>query len=249
VIPWVVEGPDDGPAIIFVHGAIVSRDLWRPQVARLRERYRCVTVDLPGHGVLAGRTFTLDGAVGVLHDAIDALDATGDGRVVVVGLSLGGYAAMALAAAHPERVRGLVIAGASAEPLGIWAPAFMAYGWFLTLLPERLGRWAFARLLRRVHGSRVAAEIVAGYQLRAGGRAVRSIRGTSFRDRLLAYGGPVLVINGTLDVVFRLAERRFVRDIPRVSVRRLVGANHVSNVERPDEFSAAIEAFERSLDG
>jgi pimeloyl-ACP methyl ester carboxylesterase len=244
VKPWAVEGPEDGPAILFVHGAIVSRGLWVDQVARLRDRYRCITVDLPGHGVLAGEAYSVTRAVEVLRDAID--EAAG-GRAVVVGLSLGGYSSMALAGRHPERVRGLVIAGSSFEPAGLARVAFMAYGWFLTLVPERLMRRLLARVFLRAYGPAVAAEMVAGYQLRGGGRAVRTLPRESFRSLLLAYGGPILVINGDLDVVFRFGEAAFVRGIPGLTVKRLRRASHVSNLDQPEAFATAVATFVAGL--
>ena len=229
---------------MFVHGAVVSRALWAPQLSRLRDRYRCITVDLPGHGVLTDRRFSIEAASEVVHQSIRE---AADGRAVVVGLSLGGYTAMALAARHPSEVRGLVLAGASLDPTGLARPAFALYGWLLGILPERLARRFVARVLLRRHDHETAARIAEGFQLRRGGAAVRSLGGTSFRGLLRRYGGPVLVINGDLDLAMRLGERRFVRGIPGLTVRRLRGATHVSNVARPDEFSEAVATFERGL--
>ncbi|HEX5450854.1 MAG TPA: alpha/beta fold hydrolase [Candidatus Limnocylindrales bacterium] len=230
--------------MVFVHGAILSRAMWRPQVERLRDRYRCISVDLPGHGALAGQPFRLDAAVAAVASAID-LDA--DGHALVVGLSLGGYTAIALAARHPERVRGVVVAGASLEPTGIARLGFAAYGWLLTLAPERLGRWIVARVLLRKSDRADAARIAAGLEIRRGGVAVRSLGGTSFRTLLRRYVGPVLFINGERDVVMRSGERGFVRGVSGVRRLRLRRAGHISNLDRPDDFADAVAAFEATL--
>ncbi|HEX5241291.1 MAG TPA: alpha/beta fold hydrolase [Candidatus Limnocylindrales bacterium] len=241
-MPWVAEGLLGAPPIVFVHGAVSSRALWLPQVSRLRDRFRCVLVDLPGHGSLADLPFELDAAVEVVRAAIDAAG----GRALVVGLSLGGYVSMAVAARHPERVRGLAIAGASLDATGPARLGFALYGGLLALLPERLTRRIVARLLLRRRPPEEAARIVAGLEFRHGGAAVRSLGGTSFRRLLLAYGGPILVINGDLDVAMVIGERRFVRGIEGLTRARLRAA-HMSNLARPDEFSAAIAAFEATL--
>lgn len=241
---WDVTGPPAAPAIVFLHGAILSRSMWGPQVERLRDRYRCITLDLPGHGALAGRPFDLAAAVEVVVRAID--EAAG-GRAVVVGLSLGGYTGMAAAAAHPGRVRGLVIAGASFEPLGIGRLGYLWYGWALRLLPASLVRQVGVALFRRAYGAAVGEAIARGYDSRAGGVAVTRLAGERFRDRLLRYGGPVLVINGDLDPWFRLGERRLLAGVPNVTRLRLARASHVSNLDRPDDFAAAIADFEASL--
>src|SRR2546423_7702887 len=146
--PWTVEGPPDSPAIVFLHGAIVG-GIWGPQIERLRDRYRCIAVDLPGHGRLASEHFSFDLAVDTTREAID--EAAG-GRAVVVGLSLGGYVGMTFAARYPDRVRGLVVADASLEPLGVAALGVLAYGWSLRWLPRSLVREVNVGLFRRAYG-------------------------------------------------------------------------------------------------
>ena len=65
---------------------------------------------------------------------------------------------------------------------------------------------------------------------------------------MIAYGGPVLVINGRLDLVMRLGERRFIEGLPGVTTKVLRRAAHLSNVDRPGEFSAAVRAFVEGLE-
>jgi pimeloyl-ACP methyl ester carboxylesterase len=241
--PWTASGPEDGPPIVFVHGAIVGA-IWGPQVERLRDRYRCIIVDLPGHGRLAAERFTIPRAVEVITAAIDA---AAGGRALVVGLSLGGYSAMALAGAHPDRVRGLVVADASREPVGLATVAMLAYGWTLRWLPRRLVRAVGVGLFRRSYGRALSAELASDYGSRAGGIGVIALAGQQFRDRLRAYGGPVLILNGALDWFFISGEAAFVDGLDNVTVRRIPGASHLSNLDRPDEFTAEIVAFEASI--
>ena len=242
--PWRIEGPADGPPIVFVHGALMSHSVWRPQLDALSDRYRCLTVDLPGHGVLVDERFTLEGGVAVVSAAIGALG----GRAVVVGLSLGGYVAMAVAGAHPELVRGLVIAGCTREPERLSRAAFLLYGLSLRVVPQRALRAVVDRLFRLRYGTKVAADItVGGYHPRGGGVGVRAVIRGRFRERLLRYGGPILAINGTRDIVFHLGSRQFLAGVPNVTWVALRGASHLSNVDRPAEFTTAIEQFAGGL--
>jgi pimeloyl-ACP methyl ester carboxylesterase len=243
--PWRSSGPTDAPPIVFVHGALMSWSMWHPQVEALSARYRCITVDLPGHGVLEADAFEMDAAV---QSVVRAIDEAAGGRAVLVGLSLGGYVAMLVAGRHPEKVRGLVIAGSTAEPAGVTRLAFLLYGWALRLSPPGIVRLVAFRLFRRRYGIPLAAAITAGgYFLRSGSAAVRALAGTRFRDRLLAYGGPILVINGRLDLVFRIGAARFLAGVPQVRAHVLKGASHLSNVDRPDVFTRLVERFIEGL--
>jgi pimeloyl-ACP methyl ester carboxylesterase len=242
-----LAGPPGGPPILFLHGAVMSRAQWRPQLVALAAAgYRCIAIDLPGHGEMADRAFRLEEAADVVVEAIDGF---GGGRAILVGLSLGGYVAMTVAARSPERVRGLVLAGATREPVGAIRAGFAAVAWTLRLAPETVLRSAMTALYRRRYGREVAADILAnGYFARGGSLAIRELGGGGFRDRLRSYGGPILVINGDLDLVFRLGERGFIAGLPQVSTERLRRAAHLSNVDRPEAFSAAVRAFAERLE-
>jgi NADH-quinone oxidoreductase subunit B len=101
----IVAGPPDAPPIVFIHGIRLTGAMWTAQQAALADAFRTIAVDLPAHGVGASETFTLEGAV----DSVAAtIRKEGGGRAVVVGLSLGGYVAMTLAAREPGLVRGLM---------------------------------------------------------------------------------------------------------------------------------------------
>lgn len=242
---WDTVGPASAPPIVFVHGALMGRAVWRPQIDALADRYRCISVDLPGHGTQRDVAFELDDAAAGVIRAID--EATG-GRAVLVGLSLGGYVAMTVAARHPERVRGLVIAGSTREPTGLSRYAFLAYATALRLAPENVVRAIAFMYFRRRYGGVLAAAITAGGHFAKGGAsAVRRLAGTRFRDRLVAYGGPVLVINGTLDLVFRVGAGRFIAGVPGVTNRVIPRAGHLSNVDAPEVFTSLLEEFIESL--
>jgi len=243
---WAVEGPPGAPPIVFVHGAMMARSVWRPQIDALSEHYRCISVDLPGHGTQRGRRFTLDDAVDVV---VRAIDAEAGGRAVVVGLSLGGYTSVLAAGRHPERVRGLVIAGSTREPDGVSRLAFQLYGWFLRLTPERaVSRVAQAWFRQRYGREKGIAITAGGHFARGGGNAVLGLARGAYREPLKAYGGPILVINGELDLVFRIGQDQFLKGVPKVTRRMIRRAGHLSNVDQPEAFTALVEDFIGTLE-
>ena len=106
-----------------MHGSRLSSAQWSPQLPLLRPEVAVSLVDLPGHGTRVDEVFTLDRCVEVVDEAVRAAP-TGD-RVILVGHSLGGYAAMTYAAAQRPRrpqVRGRPsTVGSPGSPTG-WDP-------------------------------------------------------------------------------------------------------------------------------
>ena len=239
-------GEVGAPAIVFLHGTRLSRAVWNPQLAALSDEFLTIAVDLPGHGDRAAERFTLDGAA---RDIAGRIHAEAGGSAVIVGLSLGGYVGITVAASQPTLVKGLVIAGASAEPVGLRSVPYRALAVTLTRLmssrPERLN----ASFFRTRYPAAIAEPIIAGGFWPVGGaEALRSLVGHRFAPRLAAYPGPTLILNGELDLPFRLSAGQFAaaaRDARRV---RLAGAMHLSNLDRPAAFSRAVREFARSLE-
>ena len=240
-----IDGPPDGPPIVFVHGTRLSRTMWRAQMDDLRDTYRVVALDLPGHGHLADRPFTLTAASDEVASAIE--EAAG-GHAVVVGLSLGAYVAMDLAARRPELVRGLVLSGATTEPVGLLAAPYLALAWVMDRFDgpglDALNAWFF----RTRFPAAIADPIVAGGFWSAGGaQALRAIVGERFAPRLAAYPGPALIVNGEWDLLFRLAAGTFARSARDARRVRLRGATHLANMDRPAAFSFAVRRFVEGL--
>jgi len=236
---------DPRPTIVFLHATRLTGAQWRAQADALDAEFRCVLVDLPGHGAAADRPFTLAGAASDVATTIAALP---DGRAVLVGLSLGGYVAMEVAARWPERVAGLVVAGATVNPVGLAGIPFRVLAVAYRFLPgtwlARSQTWSFRR---RYRAELVDPILEGGWWFRGGSVAVSTLIGHRFRPSLTRYGGPVLLVNGERDLLFRVGERRFAAaggDVRRVLIRR---AGHRSNLDQPEAFTAVVRRFARSL--
>ncbi len=138
-------GPELLP-VVFVHSAGGSTGHWRAQLAHLRgEGRRAVALDLRGHGdseAKASRDTPVDRFADDLGTVADGL---GLGRFVLAGHSFGGAVALAYAAAHPQRVAGLLLVDPASD--GRQVPPEAAQGLLQALandetyLPTMDGYW------------------------------------------------------------------------------------------------------------
>jgi pimeloyl-ACP methyl ester carboxylesterase len=235
----------DGTPIVFVHGTRFSAGQWSPQLAALRDEFPVAAVDLPGHGSRSAEAWSLKAAVEVISDAVESL---GGGPALVVGHSLGGYASLEFARVRPERLRGLVLAGASASTRGAWAAP---YRWVAGLVPrlpaDRLAGWN-DWLLRRMYPAEVVeATIRAGYAFHTLSAAWGEVLGRFDAGAMRHVAAPVLILNGEKDSVFRSGEAEFARAHPRARVELIPRARHLANFDAPDAFSDAVRRFARQL--
>lgn len=108
-------GLPEASTIMFGHGLLFSGWVFHPQIAALRERYRCVTIDWRGQGDTPATPggYDMDTLAGDAVALIRELDAA---PVHWVGLSMGGFIGQRIAARHGELLRSLTLLDTSADP-------------------------------------------------------------------------------------------------------------------------------------
>lgn len=240
--PWTAIGPRDAPGLVFLHGTRLSRAQWWPQLRRLSASFRCVALDLPGHGALAAEPFTIDAAVTTVCEAIEA--EIPSGRAILVGMSMGGYVAIDTAEAHPERAAGLVLAGCSAEALGPMAWPFRLFRWLLRRMPpaaQGIVNRAFFRA--RYRGAIAEPIIEGGFWPDGGAAALDRLLGRPYLERLGRLWTPVLVVNGALDPVFGPQGEYWAASCRHGRHAVVPLAMHLSNLDRPTTFSRLVAVF------
>ncbi|HZS87896.1 MAG TPA: acetoin dehydrogenase dihydrolipoyllysine-residue acetyltransferase subunit [Chloroflexota bacterium] len=108
---YVLAGPATAPPLVFIHGLGGSQLTWQNILGDLATEYRLCALDLPGHGQSDksppdGTRYTLADMAGAVAEVMDAL---GIAPATLVGHSLGGAVAMAVALEHPGRAARLVL--------------------------------------------------------------------------------------------------------------------------------------------
>lgn len=197
-----------------------------------------VAFDLPGFGASPAPDAPV-GARGYAELVAPALAEVADEPVVIVGHSFGGCVGLALAARHPERVRGLVI---TASPL--------------LRGPGRRPAWRFraVRALAR-HGLVSEARLEAARD-RHGSPDYRAAHGVmrqvfvasvqeSFEDELATWRGPTALVWGDRDteVPMAVADRAAAQLSEPPRIHRLAGVGHQTPTAAPDELAAVAAAM------
>ena len=157
-----------GPPVVLLHGLGLARAVFDPLLPALAARFRVIRLDLAGHGASPAPA----GPHAHHEDVRATLDALGLDRVDVVGLSLGGAAAVDLALAHPGRVR----------RLALLAPALTGWAWS----DVWVAAFRTVRAVGRLDGARAALEAWHAHPLFATARAhpaaARALEAMVFAD-------------------------------------------------------------------
>ena len=259
ITPNWIENGEGARGLVFLHGVSGGAAGALELLPRLAAPgWRTLAWDMPGYG--ASEAFEADTpeGMGAYADALaELLDAAGLERAVLVGHSMGGMVALQTAAAHPERVAGLVLAcctpafGASAgamqqafldKRLGPLDEGASMRELAIDLIPGMVGPGGEAEL---VHDAVNLMEQIPPDSYR---RALRAVVGFDQRSALARIAVPALVIAGTHDKVSTpLVVRRMAERLP-AGVYREIDAGHLAPFEEPAIFTALVREFLDGLD-
>lgn len=237
-----------GPVALLIHGYPLDHRMWLDTLhGPLAEQHTLVAVDLRGHG----RSAWCGDAVHSMERFADDLGALirvlSDDPVDVVGLSMGGYVALALWAEHEPLVRSLVLCNTKASADTDAARAGRAAA-IATVLEQ--GRAAIAagmlpKLLAPSADDLLRARVLTMIEDTPVETIVADLRGLAARpDRvamLPTISVPTLVVVGEHDTITPLADAEVMANgIPDSRLLVAAGAGHLSPMEAPDEFARAV---------
>lgn len=253
-----------GHPLVLLHAFPVDSRMWNGARARLEQHARVITPDQRGMGksplVDAGtpETSADPGMETVAADVLALLDDLGLDRVVLGGCSMGGYAAMAVLRAAPERVDGLLLvdtkAAADAEQaranrlsVAERAESGGVGGWLSgDMLPNLLGTTTRETRSAVVERARAIIDSQSGA---GAGWAQRAMAARPDNTELLrSYTGPVLVVSGTEDAITPPDEAAALAEqLPEGEFHSVPGAGHLSPLEDPDGFADVIIPWLRRI--
>ncbi len=254
------EEAGEGATLVFVHEFAGDHRSWEPQVRYFSRRYRCVAFnargyppsDVPGQAGSYSQSRARD-------DIRAILDHLGVDRAHVVGLSMGGFAALHFGLAYPERALSLVVAGCG-------------YG----AEPERREQFreeteATARLIETTSGEAFAARYgegptrvqfenkdprgwrefrdqLAEHSLVGAALTMRGVQKErpslfDLEDRMRALTVPTLIMTGDEDEPCLAPNVFMKRTISSAALVVLPNSGHTINLEEPERFNAAVADF------
>lgn len=251
---YVEDTGGAGPPVLFAHGVLYSCRMWDAQVPVLQRRFRCIRYDHRGQGqsAVAKSGYDMDN---VAEDAGALIRALGVQPVHFVGLSMGGFVGMRLAARHPELIRSLVLLDTSADP----EPAeHLPRYRMLTFLERWVGpRLVAGAVMKIMHGASARADPTRAAELEAVKArfiatnrvgAVRAVNGVLGRQGVKGELGniqvPTLVMVGEEDTATVPAKAEAIaQGIRGAKFLRIPKAGHLSPIDNPGFVTEQLSSF------
>lgn len=244
------NGPE---TLFFVHGLAFDGRMFDAQIEHFKSRYRCVAMDLRGHGQ---SELTEDGydMENMADDAVALIRHLDLGRCHFVGWSIGGFMGMRIAIRHPDLLKSLTLIGTAAidgseTDFGFKAVPVLTRLFGMGAVTGSLMSAMFAKPflrdperseLRDTWRGRFRADRPLGVA-----RAARGvIRQASVESELGSITTPTVMLRGEFDAVVRLEPTQ--RTVDRIRGATLVSierAGHGCTIEEPDQVERAIESF------
>jgi 3-oxoadipate enol-lactonase len=245
-------GPVFAPAIIFIHGFPFDKSIWNLQLELLKSNYRVIAYDIRGHGGSAqgDSSLSLDLFVEDLMSFMDSLQLH---KVIVCGLSLGGYIALHAIKKYPERFNGAVLCSTQ-------CPADSE--------KTRQGRMKKAELVKakgiEAYTDESIKSLFAATSFTARKEEVRAVRRIILQNSpdficdglaalaerketcssLASINIPVLILVGKEDTITPPSEAEYLHYNIRGSEMKVIPyAGHLANLENTHEFNDYLKKF------
>jgi 3-oxoadipate enol-lactonase len=247
-INYQIDGPEGAPWLVFSNSLATTTAMWDDQAAALKDSFRVLRYDQRGHGgtdAPAGR-YPFDT---LLDDALGLLDALAIRKTHFAGLSMGGATALGLAERHPDRFGRIIVCDSPCQST-----------------PQTSQQWEERIVVAREKGMEALVEVTVGRwfppetvaknpphldKVRAMIRTTpvngfigcaAALADHDYATAVATVKSPVLFLVGEKDAPAP-AMRKLSEKLPGSRYVELPGAGHISNMDRPAEFTEAIRDF------
>ena len=244
--------------IVFVHGLLWSGRMFDDQVQALKDRYRCITIDLRGQGQseVTQTGYDIDTLSEDVAAIIEALELN---PCHFLGLSMGGFIGLRLAIRRPNLLKSLMLLETSADPepkenIGQYRLLNLVARWFglgivaTRVMPIMFGEKFLNDPLRKNQKGKWQERMIANHRI----GITRAVKGVITRsgvyDQIDKISVPTLIIVGDQDTATPLEKsKRMYARIQGAELVVIPGAGHTSTVEEPEAVNQAIDGFLSNL--
>ena len=252
------EGNPDGPVLVMVHGYSASLADWEPWVKLLGDRYRIVSLDLPGQGLTRSPAdySAWQGANGYVQVVDGVTNQLGLKRFVLIGNSMGGMVSWTYALAHPEKLDGLVLvdaAGWGEKPKGALIFKLLMNPTTAALIKNLDNRAMVKQGLQAAFEDPklVDDKLVDRYAEMSRAPGHRDIlihlqqgRVEATKDKLATIAIPTLVMHGKQDQLISVKDgERFAQAIPNATLIEYDNVGHVPMEQIPEKSAADLSQW------
>ncbi|TME99965.1 MAG: alpha/beta hydrolase [Chloroflexi bacterium] len=255
---WEESG--SGTPILFVHEFAGDHRSWAPQVRHFAKSHRCITYAARGYPPSdVPRDVSSYAQARAVEDADSVLDAARAGKAHVVGLSMGGFAALHLVLTHPDRVLSAVVGGVGygAQPekqdqfrkeSNAIADAFQSQGSAVVAESYAVGPARVQLQNKNPEAWREFKDALAQHDATGAANTMLGVQATrpslyAMQEQLRVVRTPVLILAGDEDEGSLEASLMLKRAIPTSALLILPRTGHTLNLEEPELFNATVERF------
>jgi pimeloyl-ACP methyl ester carboxylesterase len=236
----------EGPAVLLIAGQGMTVDGWWATIPVLARSFRVIAFDNRDTG-RSSRVPWPYSVAQMADDAVAVLDAAGEQRAHVYGISLGSLVAQEVALRHPDRVQSLVLGASSAGGFAAYKPSSSSFAQTFLVRAGAMGpeeaAWAavpytYAEKTRRLHPERIGTDIAhrvkapaepLGYLHQAAAVAAHDTYA-----RLNRMSAPTLVVHGEQDVFVPPANALVLAErIPAAQLQLWPDAGHMYTIDEP----------------
>jgi 3-oxoadipate enol-lactonase len=255
-ISYTDAGSKEAPVILFIHGFPFNKQMWRGQVDALKEDFRVIAYDVRGHGgsAIGDVDFSVDLFV---SDLINLLDALKIEKVILCGLSMGGYIALRALEQHAHRFSALLLCDTQCvadskegkekrmkaiESIQTHGVPMYAKASIMNLFaeesfktrPDVIG--AIQRVIQQTSADTLCRTLAALAQR------------NETCSRLEEIKIPTLILVGREDKITPVTAARFMHERIKNSTLTIIDhAGHLTNLENPADFNQELKRFVLSL--
>lgn len=241
------DGPENASVLVLSHSLGANLSMWEPQIPTLTKKFRVLRYDSRGHGLsgVSPGPYTLKQ---LSLDGLGILNKLNIDRAHFCGLSMGGMVGQWLGVNAPKRFKSITLCNTAAKigTAETWNTRIQTIkdGGMAAIASAVISRWFTENFIKQSPAA-VANIRQILLQTSPDGYAAScaALRDADLREAISLVKLPTLMISGTYDAVSPPAEGRFIVDHIPGALYAELSASHLSNIEAPEAFTAALTNF------